>query len=105
MERDLTSGLDLDAIADALDVVGACVMIADDDLVLRYVKRAAKAKLTELGPSIEAEFGITVDQMCIGRLIAFTGIQNGWNRYSRAAHFESARAGQYGKGSPSSPAR
>lgn len=70
-EREPTSEFVSDDVADALDVVAACVMIADNDLVLRYVNRAAKAKLTELGPAIQAEFGITLDQMLHGSIHRF----------------------------------
>ena len=58
-------------VAEALDVVGACVMIADTDLVLRYVNRAGMAKLRELSPAIEAEFGITLSDMLNGSIHRF----------------------------------
>ncbi len=64
-------GLLPDDAAEALDVVAACVMIADNDLVLRYVNRAARAKLTELSPEIEAAFGITLAQMLDGSIHRF----------------------------------
>jgi len=70
-ERQPTLDLALGDGAQALDVVGACVMIADNDLVLRYANRAAMAKLRELAPAIEAEFGITLGEMLNGSIHRF----------------------------------
>ncbi len=70
---DRNAALDLVSreVAEALDIVGACVMIADNELVLRYVNKAAMAKLRDLSPAIEAEFGITFTQMLNGSIHRF----------------------------------
>ncbi|MEZ5410192.1 MAG: methyl-accepting chemotaxis protein [Acidimicrobiales bacterium] len=70
-EPPLDLDLALGEAAAVLDVVGACVMIADNDLVLRYVNRAAMAKLSDLSPAIEAEFGVTLAQMLNGSIHRF----------------------------------
>lgn len=59
------------AVCPTLDAVTSCILIADDDLTLRWINRAADHVLRRIEPELEAAFGITFDEMIGGSIHRF----------------------------------
>jgi hypothetical protein len=61
----------LAAVTPVLDSVSACVLIADRELTLRWINRAAMRVLREIEPEVQAVLGMSVDDMVGGSIDRF----------------------------------
>ncbi len=61
----------LAAVCPTLDAVSSCILIADDDLTLRWINRAAEVVLRRIEPELEAVFGVSFDEMIGGSIHRF----------------------------------
>ncbi len=61
----------LATVGPTLDVVSSCLLVADRQLTLRWINRAATRVLRQIEPEVRAVFGISVDEMVGGSIHRF----------------------------------
>ncbi len=58
-------------ITPTLDVLSACILIADRELTLRWINNAAEAVLRRIEPELQAAFGLAFDEIVGGSIHRF----------------------------------